>query len=357
MKPSSIRHLPVIPHRSRAAIVTVHLAAALLVAGSPTFARAQGSAAEDKCANVSFTTPPAQPVRIRYGLTGGGEEPLALLWADKESYPGNGRFYVLEPQKYASNDRMTAVQAGQIDAGSISLTALITGVRVGLDLRAVASIVETSEQDNQGAFVALSDSGIGTTTQFKNKRIGFYGPNTISEYWVKSALRRAGLNPAEARYVSLPPPAQEQALRNRQIDVAWLSRQFLAKAEKTGGVQVVLRPMQATGQAHPSTLVFFARQFVDAHPQAFCAWRNDYQKALQNWRGGRPELYAKLIAANYLTPAAADAGPDGGRADGGRISVGDIQSTIQDMVSAGFLPSARTVPAEELLMKGYALRR
>ncbi|WP_198969270.1 ABC transporter substrate-binding protein [Xylophilus sp. ASV27] len=333
--------------------------AVLISTGNPISAQAQVQAhsGEDRCTDVNLTTPPSQPVRIRYGLTGGGEEPLALLWADKENYAGNGRFYQLEPQKYASNDRMTAVQAGQLDAGSISLTALITSVRVGVDLRAVASIVETSEQDNQGAFVAMRDSGIDAAAQFKNKRIGFYGPNTISEYWIKSALRRAGLNPAEARYVSLPPPAQEQALRNQQIDVAWLSRQFLAKAEKTGGIKVALRPMQATEQAHPSTLVFFTRQFVDAHPQAFCAWRNDYQKALQNWRGGRPELYAKLIAANYLTPAAADAGPDGGRAEGGRINVGDVQATIKDMVGVGFLPAARTVPAEDLLMKGYALRR
>ena len=352
-----IRSLPIHRCSRGARIASARLVIALVAAAGPIFASAQAPSAKDECANVDLATVPAQPVPIRYGLTGGGEEPLALLWADKASYPGNGRFYSLEPQKYASNDRMTAVQAGQIDAGSISLTALITGVRVGLDLRAVASIVETSDQDNQGAFVSLIDGGVGDAAQWKNKRIGYYGPNTISEYWVKSALRRAGLNPAEARYVSLPPPAQEQALRNHQIDVAWLSRQFLAKAEKTGGVKVVLRPMQATAQAHPSTLVFFTRQFVNAHPQAYCAWRRDYQKALENWRAGRDGLYAKLIAAKYLTPAAADAGPDGGRAEGGRINVHDVQATIEDMVGAGFLPAARTVAAEDLLMKGYALRK
>ena len=331
------------------------VAAFLLSAAMPMQAMAQG--AGDLCSKFSFAKPPAQAVKIRYGLTGGGEEPLALLWADKARYPNHGRFYVLEPQIFTANDRMTAVQAGQLEAGSISLTALVTGVRVGLDLRAVASVVETNDADNQGAFVVLKDGGIKSAAQFKDKRIGFYGPNTISEYWVKSALRRAGLKANEAQYVSMPPPAQEQALRNKQIDVAWLSRQFLARAQKTGGIEVILRPIQATQQAHPSTVVFFTQKFVAANPEVYCAWRNDYQKALDQWAQERTSLYAKLIAANYLTPSGADAGPDGGRSAGGKINVRDVRETIKDMVDSGFLPAARSVPAEDLLLKGYALHK
>jgi len=338
-----------------------YLVAALLVLGVlPAHVGAQPAVkgappAADQCTQFSYSKPPTQPVKIRYGLTGGGEEPLALLWADKAKYPNNGKFYVLEPQLFAANDRMTAVQAGQLEAGSISLTALVTAVRVGLDMRAVASVVETNEVDNQGAFVVMKDSGIKSATHFKGKRIGFYGPNTISEYWVKSALRREGLKANDAQYVSMPPPAQEQALRNGQIDVAWLSRQFLARAQKAGGVDVIMRPMQATQQAHPSTLVFFTQKFVAANPEAYCAWRADYLNATAAWKQDRASLYAKLIAANYLTPSAADAGPDGGRSEGGRINVRDVQETIKDMVESGFLPAARSVPAEELLLQGYAL--
>lgn len=312
--------------------------------------------APDQCSKFAFSNPPAQPVTIRYGLTGGGEEPLALLWADAARFPNNGKFYKLEPQLFTANDRATALQAGQIEAASISLTALITAVRVGLEFRAVASVVETNEIDNQGAFVVLSDSGLKNAAQFKGKRIGIYGPNTISEYWIKSAMRREGLNGNVAQYVALPPPAQEQALRNKQIDVAWLSRQFLARAQKTGGIDVILRPMQATRQAHPSTLVVFKQKFVAEHPQAYCAWRNDFNKATELWKQERASLYAKLVTAKYLTPDAADAGADGGRGDGGRIHVSDVQATIDDMVESAFLPSSRVVPADKLLLKGYALQ-
>lgn len=317
----------------------------------------QAQPAPDLCSKVDLQRPPAQPATIRYGLTGGGEEPLALLWADKDKYPNQGKFYVLEHKLFAPNDRMTAVQAGQLDAGSISLTALITAVRVGIDVRAVASVVETNATDNQGAFVVLKDGGLTDVKQLKGKRIGFYGPNTISEYWIKSALRRAGLKPNDVSYVSMPPPAQEQALRNRQIDVAWLARQFLAKANATGGLEVLMRPMQATVQAHPSTLAFFTQKFVKEQPQAYCAWRADYQKALASWARDRESLYPKLIAAGYLTPAAANAGADGGRAEGGKIGLKDIDDTIDDMVEADFLPRGRNPKAADMALSGYALIR
>ncbi len=323
--------------------------------GAPLVVLAQPVA--DLCSKVDLQKPPAQPVTIRYGLTGGGEEPLALLWADREKYPNQGKFYVLDPKLFAPNDRMTAVQAGQLDAGSISLTALITAVRVGIDVRAVASVVETNATDNQGAFVVLKDGGLTDIKQLKGKRIGFYGPNTISEYWIKSALRRAGLKPNDVSYVSMPPPAQEQALRNKQIDVAWLARQFLAKANATGGLEVLMRPMQATVQAHPSTLAFFTQKFVKEHPQAYCAWRADYQRALANWAREREASYPKLIAAGYLTPAAANAGADGGRAEGGKIGLKDIDDTIEDMVEADFLPRGRNPRAADMALSGYALVR
>ena len=155
----------------------------------------------------------------------------------------------------------------------------------------------------------------------------------------------------------MPPPAQEQALRNKQIDVAWLSRQFLAKAQKAGGIQALLRPIQATQHPHPSTLVFFSPKFVAANPEGYCAWRADYQKALTDWKQDRAGLYPKLIAAGYLTPGAAEAGADGGRAEGGRINLRDVQETIKDMIDSGFLPAARAARAEELVLKGYALRK
>jgi ABC-type nitrate/sulfonate/bicarbonate transport system substrate-binding protein len=311
----------------------------------------------DACAGVDLKTAPREPVPIRYGLTGGGEEPLAMMWAHPEAFPNNGRVYKLEPKLYTSNDRTTALQAGQIDAGSISLTALVTGVKAGLPLRAVATMVDTNENDNQGAFVVLSGRGIASVKDWKGKRIGYYGPNTVSEYWIRSALRRAGLKPGDVSLVSMPPPAQEQALRNRQIDVAWLARQFLARASATGGIEQMLRPFEATRQRHPSTVVFFTPAFVDRHRQAYCAWRADYQRSMAEWIANRAAGYPRLIQARYLTPAAATAGPDGGRTPDARLVIADIQATVQDMIDSGFLPPALLQPAESLLLPGYSLAR
>lgn len=333
---------------------TALLAFSLLTLAAAGTAQAQAQA-KDACAGVSLATAPAKPVTIRYGTTGGGEEPLALLWADKASYPNNGKFYSIEPTEYASTDRMTAFQAGQLEAGTISFPALVTAVHVGMDARAVASLVQVNKEDNEGAFVALSSSSIRSAKDFKGKRIGYYGPNTISEYWVRTAMARAGLNPREVSFVALPPPAQEQALRNGQIDVAWLARQFLARGKETGGIETILTPHGATGADQPSLLIFFSPKFVQANPQSYCAWRADYQRALQSWIANPTDAYPKLVRAKYLTPYAAKAGPDGGRSPDGTMSLAELTATMQDMAASRFLPPAMVQPATNLVLPGYAL--
>lgn len=321
---------------------------------APAAAWAQGPA-KDLCAAVNLSTPPAKPAVIRYGTTGGGEEPIALLWADKASYPNHGRFYSLEPTEYSSTDRMTAFQAGQLEAGTISFPALVAAVHVGIEARAVASLVQVNKDDNEGAFVALSSSPIRGIKDFKGKRVGYYGPNTISEFWVRQAMARAGMNPREVSFVALPPPAQEQALRNGQIDIAWLARQFLARGKETGGVETVLTPFEAVGTNQPSLLIMFSPKWVQANPQAFCAWRADYQRALQSWMSNPGDAYPKLIRAKYLTPFAAKAGPDGGRSPDGSMSLQELTSTVQDMVSVRFLPPPMLRPGADLVLPGYAL--
>ena len=311
--------------------------------------------AKDMCAATDLTKAPAKPVDIRYGLTGGGEEPLALLWADKAAYPSNGKFYNLKATRYRPTDRMAAFQAGQLEAGTISYPGLITAVHVGMDARGVATLVHVNKIDNEGAFVSLAGSGIKSVKDFAGKRVGYYGPNTISEYWVRNAMKKAGLNPKNVSFAAMPPPAQEQALRNKQIHVAWLARQFLAKARRKGGVQKILTPFQATGANQPSLLIFFSQKFVKANPQAFCAWRADYQQALKSWKANRKASFPKLIKAKYIRPVSAKAGPDGGRSAGGLMSMNELSSTMKDMESSGFLKSSMVRPVSDLVLTGYAL--
>lgn len=331
---------------------------ALLVAAlvNGTASRPALAAGGDLCAGVNLAKPPAKPVTIRYGLSGGGEEPLAMLWADASAYPYDGKFYALQATVYTPTDRITALQAGQIDAGTISLPALVVAVKAGIDLRAVASLVEVTKSDNEGAFVALASSNIRSVKDLKGKRIGYYGPNTTSEYWVKSMIRRAGIGPDDVSLVALPPPAQLQALRGGQLDVAWLARQFLADGKAQGGIRVVLTPYEAVG-AQPNLLVFFAPAFVQAHPQAYCAWRADYQRSMRGWIAGTDADYPKLVAVKYVTPMATKAGADAGRAPDCTISLSELNGTIKDMIDSAFLPAAMQVPARQLVLPGYALIR
>jgi ABC-type nitrate/sulfonate/bicarbonate transport system substrate-binding protein len=345
-----------IPRRGRLAVAA--LLATLLISGVSAPANSQsGAKSSDLCAGVNLAKAPDKPVVIRYGSSGGGEEPLAILWTDKIGYPNDGKLYTIEPTSYTPTDRMTAFQAGQIDAGTISLPSLIVGVNAGIGLRAVASLVEVTKGDNEGAFVALDTSSIHSIKDLKGKRIGYYGPNTTSEFWVKSMITRAGINPSDVSFVALPPPAQEQALRNHQVDVAWLARQFLADGKAVGGIHTVLTPYEAAGMTQPNLVVFFSPAFVQAHQQAYCAWRTDYQRAMRAWIANPNAAYPKLIAAKYVTPMAPKAGADAGRDADCALSLAELTATMKDMIDSTFLPPAMLQPARQLVLTGYALTK
>ena len=114
-------------------------------------ARAQAqSPAPDACAKVSLSTAPAKPVPVRQGTTGSGQELLALMWADKAAFPNNGHLCVLEPAEFAATDRVTAIQAGQLDAGTIIFPTLVAAVHARIDARAVATLVQVNKEDNEG---------------------------------------------------------------------------------------------------------------------------------------------------------------------------------------------------------------
>jgi hypothetical protein len=107
----------------------------------------------------------------------------------------------------------------------------------------------------------------------------------------------------------------------------------------------------------PSLVIFFSPAFVRQHPQAYCAWRSDYQHALRSWMDDPTDAYPKLVKAGYLTPFSAKAGPDGGRDPKGEMSLSEFTATMEDMVKVGFLPKAMLQPAGKLVLSGYALVR
>lgn len=315
----------------------------------------------DNCATVDLSTPSANPVEISVGHGVAAEEQFWLQWAD----PGlagathYGRWYTIRAQPLNAPERLAAYQAGDLDAGSIGTTELVQARAQGLDLAAVASIVQEAAGSFNTSYVALADSSVRTPADLRGRTIGIVAPNSNTEYWAISAAVSAGLDPRrDVQYLTIPFPDQEQALRAGQIDVAVLVQPFAAVAQRNGGLVEVFTSLTGPQIDQELLVAWFDRQWIAEHPQAFCAWRADYLAAtnayLQDRRAAAQALIdAELLGADSLETYLAV--PDWARAPDGAINLADLDTLIADMTGSGFVEQDATVPAAELVLPGYSL--
>lgn len=313
------------------------------------------------CEDVDLSKTPAEPVTIRLGGGLATEEPQWALIADPESVGAryHGSWYVVEGKSYVPNDRLDAYQAGQLDAGTISPPQLIRAIAQGLDLRAVASLKREAEGGFNTQFVALEGSGIKGPEDLEGKKIGILSPTTSTDYWAKSAVAEAGLDPMrDVEYVSIPFPQQEEALRSGTIDVAVMVRPFYQQAKAKGGIETVFTALTGPGIDQELILTWFDAKFVEANKEAVCAYRADLVQALAAYEEDPAKVAQAAIDGGFL-PA-----PDGKTfastedwvtPEGGAIDLDALDAMIDNMQEIKFISPAQDLPASDLVLKGYSV--
>ncbi len=316
------------------------------------------------CDAVDLSTPPGEPVTIRLGHGAGTEEPLYLMGIDPEGAGSqyNGTFYTLELTEFTPPDRLAAYQAGDLDGGTISTPQLFTAVANGLNIMAATSIAVVSQENGfTYPYAALEDSDYATGEDLSGATIGIIAPNTATEYWAKSAIAAAGLDPdRDVSFVPVPVPNAEQALRDGQVDIQFFTAAFWVQAEAAGGVTEVFNALTGPGFNHELLDMFFDRDFVTSNPEAFCAWRADYVAANAAFTADRASFGQVLIDEGYDPAPDADlfaARPDAGRSDDAAIDLANVQALIDDMRGIAFLPDDLEVTADDIVMEGFSLTK
>ncbi len=248
---------------------------------------------------------PAGPVEIRIGHGFAAEENLWLMAARPDVTPNQGKVYTLKYTAFrASDDRLTAYEAGQIDGGSIPAPTALFAAEQGVPMRLVASIVKEVPGGNwhNTTFLALTDSGIRAPRDLRGKRIGVVGFKTATELWARAAVESAGLDPArDVSFVIVPFPAMGEALRARRIDAGAFPNPFLHLEQTRGGVSVVFTSKTGVPFEEELLMIFLRPEFIDKNREAVRAFLRDFVAAtrwyLANPREARQALLDKRFVA------------------------------------------------------------
>ncbi|MEU8592023.1 ABC transporter substrate-binding protein [Streptomyces sp. NPDC048664] len=157
---------------------------------------------------------------------------------------------------------------GQVDFGGAFNGAAVKLAANGAPIKAVVSYYGSDAYAYNGFYV-LKDSPLRSARDLIGKKVGMNTLGAHAEAMLDIYLQRGGLSRAEIGRVEplvVPPVNTEQALRQKQLDVAVLGGVLRDKALATGGIRPLFTDYQLLGSFSAGTYVMtdrFLRQNPD----------------------------------------------------------------------------------------------
>lgn len=323
------------------------------------------TASAANCSSIDLSKAPKDPVELRFGHGTAAEEQIYLMQASTKTTPNAGKWYKPTYSTVkASSDRLTALQAGQLDGASLSIQPIIVAVAKNVPISVVAA--EANEDAKNGftsKFVAKKGSGITSIKDLKGKTIGIPDYGTASDFWAKSAVVKAGLNPdRDVKYALVPLASQFDALKNGTIDVANLVEPFYTMAEDAAPGQLVTVFDSITGSGitpQPLQNAVFTKSFIAQHTGAVCAWLADFKETTKYYLAHTAEAKKTLLAAKVVV-VPADVylrASDWARPADGKVDLASLDALITGMKKLGVMDKSLAVTAKDMVYPGVSLTK
>jgi NitT/TauT family transport system substrate-binding protein len=169
-----------------------------------------------------------------------------------------------------------AITAGSLDIGTFNAPLLLLADEGGLDLRIVAGGTSEQGQDKEmGRVMAREDSDIKSAQDFRGRRIGIPGRNSILHVSLMKWLKVNGVDPSQESFVEIGMPQLSDMLKSGQIDGAVSVEPFAGQIEKNKtGYRLSLLT---------ADFAFYAmsRASIEKNPEAVAAFRASIQEAAE----------------------------------------------------------------------------
>ncbi|MFF5444214.1 ABC transporter substrate-binding protein [Streptomyces sp. NPDC012888] len=240
------------------------------------------SAAAVSCgtATAGGARPPADQVKTLKYQGWVGQVTLPELAADL-GYLGDVRLEWVGNTISGPQDIQSAA-TGQIHFGGAFNGAVVKLAAGNAPIKAVISYYGSDRNTFSGYYV-LQDSPIRSARDLIGKKVGMNTLGAHSQAMLDIYLGRNGLSKADAAKVEalvVPPVNTEQALRQKQIDVAVLGGVLRDKALANGGIRPLFSDFELLGAFSAGTYVFTDR-FIEENPDTVRTFTTGVAKAIE----------------------------------------------------------------------------
>jgi ABC-type nitrate/sulfonate/bicarbonate transport system substrate-binding protein len=177
---------------------------------------------------------------------------------------------------------------GQTDFGGAFNGAIAKLIASGAPIKSVIGYYG-SDKDTYTGYYVLNDSPIKSARDLIGKKVGMNTMGAHAEFVLKEYLKRNGLTDDEIKKVTLvvlPPVNTEQALRQKQIDVAVLTGMLGDLAIQKGGVKKLFSDYDLFGSFTAGSYVF-TEKFIQQNPHTVKKFVEATAKAIE-WARTHP---------------------------------------------------------------------
>ena len=250
-----------------------------------------GSADESGSGKYETTT-------IRYQSSSGGVIDLAEV-ADALGYLGPLKLERLGDVQ-GGPEALRAVATGQVDYGGAFNGAVTKLAATGAPITSVISYYGSDGKVDSSLF-ALQDSPVKTPSDLVGKKVAVNTLGANAEAVLDTYLRQGGLDEAQVDKVTLVPLPSiniEQALREGQVDAAYLFSAGKNLAVKRGGLRELVNDVELVGPYNAGTYVL-RDDFIAKYPNATKKFVGALAKAV-HYTQTTPIAEVRRVVGAYL---------------------------------------------------------
>ncbi|MEV0677371.1 ABC transporter substrate-binding protein [Actinosynnema sp. NPDC050436] len=181
-----------------------------------------------------------------------------------------------------------ATATGDVDFGGAFNGTVVKLAGAGAPIRSVIGYYGIDQVTYNGFYVP-DDSPVREPRDLVGRKVGMNSLGAHAEAMLGIYLQRNGFSRDEAASVEVvvvPPVSTEQALRQRQVDVAVLGGIARERAVAAGGIRPLFTDFGLLGPFTAGTYVF-TRQFIERNPGTVRTFTTGVGRAIE-WTRARP---------------------------------------------------------------------
>ena len=194
----------------------------------------------------------------------------------------------------SGQESMQKAISGEVDIALSTYTPFFVAKSKGAaDVQLVADGTSVNAKSN--AIVTVPNSPVKTVNDLKGRRIAITAKNTASDILTKSVMKDHGVDFSGVNWVLVPLPNMAQALKDNQVDAAYMPEPMLTQAAKTVGATPVIDINTGASQDFPLTGYGSTTKWVQGNPKTLAAFQRAMKKATSDAINDRSKVEPLLV--------------------------------------------------------------